>query len=154
MKQIKVVLLCCMLAGISFAAGMRWEKGIQKDLESQVIRASLKEKASDVWGEITILTDEQTNTFGTTNTVSGIAEIKPGQEIHPAHEHTEEEFLFIIEGSGTWNVKGNTSQANAGDLLYAKPWDLHGIKNTGSETMKFFFLKWNNKGVAKPIKLE
>src|SRR3546814_6282483 len=34
-----------------------------------------------------------------------------------------------------------------GDLMYSKPWDSHGVRNTGTETLRFFVVKWNSKGV-------
>ncbi|MGH7455310.1 MAG: cupin domain-containing protein [bacterium] len=76
--------------------------------------------------------------------------IKPGQEIHPPHQHAEEEFLMIIEGQGTWHLNGKTFAAHKGDVLYAAPWDMHGIKNTGKTSLSFVVWKWNNKGVAPP----
>ena len=39
-----------------------------------------------------------------------------------------------------------------GDILYTSPWDWHGIKNTGTETLSFVVFKWNYKGVPPPIK--
>jgi len=84
------------------------------------------------------------NTVGTKNVLSGTAEIKPGMEIHPPHAHEEEEYLMVIEGQGTWTINGKTMPAKAGDILYAKPWDSHGIKNTGNSTLKFVFWKWTS----------
>ena len=77
-------------------------------------------------------------------------ELLPGQSVHPPHRHTEEEFLYITHGSGFWTVDGIELKARSGDLLYASPWKWHGLQNTGMDTMTFFFLKWNNKGIAAP----
>ena len=79
----------------------------------------------------------------TSNALTGVAEIKPGQEIHPPHKHIEEEFLMILEGNGTWTIGDKDFPAKTGDILYAAPWDLHGIKNTGSTTLKFVVFKYN-----------
>lgn len=79
------------------------------------------------------------------DSLTGVAIIKAGQEIHPPHEHIEEEFLMVIEGNGTWTIGENDFPAKAGDILYAAPWDLHGIKNTGTEPLKFIVFKFNKK---------
>lgn len=84
------------------------------------------------------------STVGTKNVLSGTAEIKPGMEIHPPHTHEEEEYLMIMEGEGSWTINGETFPAKAGDILYAKPWDSHGIENTGDTTLKFVFWKWTS----------
>jgi gentisate 1,2-dioxygenase len=82
-------------------------------------------------------------------------ELLPGESVHPPHRHAEEEFLFIINGTGVWTVYGKEEfAAKSGDLLYASPWKWHGVQNTGTDTMTFFFLKWNNKGVAPPAEPE
>ncbi|RDV26606.1 cupin domain-containing protein [Alteromonas aestuariivivens] len=89
-------------------------------------------------------------TYGTEDTLVGVAVIEPGQEIHPPHQHAEEEFLMVIEGAGIWTLNDETFTAQAGDILYAAPWDLHGVLNSGDKPLKFVVFKWNNKGVAAP----
>jgi endoglucanase len=105
-----------------------------------------REQAS--WG--TLFKYFEGASWGTENVLSGVAEIKPGQEIHPPHAHAEEEYLMITEGSGTWTINGESFQAKAGDMLYAAPWDLHGVKNTGSTDLKFVFWKWTSAGLTPP----
>jgi mannose-6-phosphate isomerase-like protein (cupin superfamily) len=101
------------------------------------------------WG--TLYTYFEGETYGTTNVLSAVAIINPGMEIHPPHRHTEEEILMVTEGEGTWHLNGETSPAFAGDILYAAPWDVHGITNTGSETLRFVVWKWDNKGMSLPV---
>ncbi len=112
------------------------------------------QKASDVTGQ-----DEEWGTYyqyfegaswGTENALSGIAEIQPGKEIHPPHTHAEEEYLMVLEGAGTWSVNGETFPAGPGDMLYAAPWDEHGISNTGDTVLKFVFWKWTSSGLTPP----
>ena len=81
----------------------------------------------------------------TKNVLAGVAEIKPGEEIHPPHAHAEEEFLIVTQGSGEWTIGEEVFPANTGDMLYAKPWDLHGLKNTGETTLAFVVWKWQKK---------
>jgi len=86
-------------------------------------------------------------TIGTKDTIVGLAVIEPNNEIHPPHQHAEEEFLYIVEGSGTWTLNGVETPAKAGDVLYVSPWDMHGIFNTGDIPMKFFITRSSSKGV-------
>jgi mannose-6-phosphate isomerase-like protein (cupin superfamily) len=89
-------------------------------------------------------------TFGTAEALTGVAVIEPGQEIHPPHTHAGEEFLMVIEGEGVWSLNDKEAAAKAGDILYAAPWDSHGIRNTGKTLLKFVVMKWQSKGVAAP----
>ena len=91
-------------------------------------------------------------TFGTSQSLAGMAVIKPGVEIHPPHEHSDEEFLLVTQGSGEWSVEGEVFKANTGDMLYAAPWDEHGVKNTGDIDLVFVVFKWHSKGIAVPTK--
>lgn len=97
------------------------------------------------WG--TLITYYSGESRASQDTLSGIAIIKPGMEIHPPHVHAEEEYMLIMEGEGTWSILGEESPARAGDVMFAKPWDIHGITNTGSSSLTFYFIKWNPKPV-------
>ncbi|MCI2285269.1 cupin domain-containing protein [Colwellia sp. MSW7] len=88
------------------------------------------------------------DTTTTKDAIVGIAIIEPGHEIHPPHKHEDEEYLFIIEGSGVWTLNGVETPAKAGDVLYVSPWDMHGIFNTGNVTMKFFVARAKSKTVT------
>ncbi|WP_422356718.1 cupin domain-containing protein [Roseivirga pacifica] len=139
---------------MTLSAFVGW-KGHEKftDIESIIVSRAQANISHDNWGDIVIYTPEDgTNTFGTKNTLTAVAEIKPGEQIHPPHQHTAEEFMYILEGEGTWSLKGEESPAKAGDMMYAKPWDWHGLTNTGDKTLKFFVVKWDNKGVKAPKK--
>ena len=84
-------------------------------------------------------------TAATAEVLAGYLDLKPGQEPHPPHRHPDEEFLYLVEGSGNWFVNGKTLPAKAGDVLYTAPNDLHGIKNTGTTPLRFFVAKWRSK---------
>jgi len=34
--------------------------------------------------------------------------------------------------------------------MYIRPWDFHGLVNTGSDTLTFFVIRWKNKLLDKP----
>ncbi len=137
---------------ISFVSGMYIGAMKSNDIQSFILKEENAETDYAEWGHIVIYTSEtSTTTYGTENMLTAMAELKPGQEIHPPHQHTAEEFMYIMEGNGTWSLNGKESEANAGDLLYAQPWDMHGITNTGSIPLRFFVIKWDNKGLELPV---
>lgn len=136
-----------------FSTWLGWEgRELLSEVETSVITKNGSTEVIEDWGSIFIYTDEASaSTYGTKNTLTAVAEIKPGMEIHPPHQHTGEEFMYVIEGNGTWSINGVETKAKPGDVMYAKPWDMHGITNTGEETLKFFVLKWDNKGMETPV---
>jgi quercetin dioxygenase-like cupin family protein len=85
-------------------------------------------------------------TAATADVLSGYVDLKPGQEPHPPHTHVDEEFLYLVEGSGEWYLNGKTIPATKGDVLYTAPNDVHGIKNTSTDKpLRFFVAKWRTK---------
>jgi hypothetical protein len=76
--------------------------------------------------------------------------LKPGQEPHPPHRHAEEEFLILAEGTGTWHLDGKEIPARKGDVAYAAPGVMHGVKNTGDGPLTYYMVKWAGKGVKAP----
>lgn len=148
LNQIGLSLSLMLISGF---VGWKANSIYHKDIESTIIQRETAEHLAEEWGNLIVYTPEEvTTTFGTKNMLTAVAEIKPGEQIHPPHQHTGEEFLFIIEGKGTWSLKGEETEAKAGDLMYAQPWDWHGLTNTGSTTLKFFVMKWDSKGVKTP----
>ncbi len=102
------------------------------------------------WGEMDIYTKENTTTYGTERMFTALTDVLPGKSVHPSHRHGEEEFLLISRGEGIWVLEGDTIPAKSGDLLYADPWDFHGLVNTGADTLTFFVIKWKNKHIDMP----
>jgi quercetin dioxygenase-like cupin family protein len=72
---------------------------------------------------------------------SGLVTLEPGARPHPPHRHPEEEFMMVAAGTGKIEVDGVTTQVEAGDMMYAETNVLHGITNTGSTMMTFYFIK-------------
>ena len=137
-------LLCAFGAGVLVSAP-------RYDVQPSAIRAEAQAKREDFdWG--TLYTYYSGESYGTRDGLAAVAVIKPGREIHPPHEHAEEEYLMVLEGQGSWHLNGKEQPAHAGDMQYAAPWDLHGVKNTGDRPLKFVVWKWNNKGVELPVK--
>jgi quercetin dioxygenase-like cupin family protein len=91
-------------------------------------------------------------THGTKDLVVLAVTLKPGHEPHPPHRHAEEEFLILAAGTGTWQIDGKEFPAREGDVVYAAPWAVHGLKNTGPAPLTYYMVKWNTKGVDPPPK--
>lgn len=148
--KLKLRQLLYLIFALTFAvsAGIIFSRPFAEPTASAVVTAKGATAEPDAWG--TFYTYFQGETFGTKDNLAGVAEIKPGQEIHPPHQHADEEFLMVIEGEGAWHLNGEEFAAHPGDMLYAAPWDMHGIKNTGEKPLKFVLWKWNNKGIPSP----
>lgn len=73
---------------------------------------------------------------------AGSLRLKPGMSPHPPHQHPEEEFMVITEGSGEITVDGRKSDVSPGSMMYCAAGKLHGIVNTGTARLLFYFYKW------------
>ena len=73
--------------------------------------------------------------------------LKAGMEVHPPHQHSQEEFMTMVEGEGTWHLDGKEIPAKKGDVIYVAPWVWHGLKNTGDKDLIYFVAQWNPKAM-------
>jgi len=73
---------------------------------------------------------------------AGSLRLKPGMSPHPPHTHAEEEFMVITEGTGEITVEGKKSEVAPGSMMYCAAGKLHGIVNTGTSPLLFYFYKW------------
>jgi mannose-6-phosphate isomerase-like protein (cupin superfamily) len=152
MKSLFVILGLCIAGSLGFYLGMNAAKPDMNSIDTQVFttaKAAKAAKAVDTWGRMDVFTSDETTTFGTSLMFTAVIDVLPGQEVHPPHRHLEEELLFITRGSGVWSINGKEQVANAQDLLYAQPWDTHGLLNTGSDTLTFFVAKWKSKSTEE-----
>jgi quercetin dioxygenase-like cupin family protein len=78
---------------------------------------------------------------------TGLVTLEPGARPHPPHRHPEEEFMIIGAGTGEIVIDGVKTNVEPGDMMYAEANVLHGITNTGSTVMTFYFTKILAKGV-------
>jgi mannose-6-phosphate isomerase-like protein (cupin superfamily) len=74
--------------------------------------------------------------------VVGQARLDPGKEPHPVHTHPEEEVLIVTAGKGEIICDGKKTDISSGSVMYTSPNAPHGIKNTGSDPLTFYFVKW------------
>ncbi len=133
-------------AVISFAAGAAFEHNAQTTvLESRIIRQADAKGSTGAWGSIRIYTPDSTITQGASSMLTAQLEFLPGQRLQPPHRHPQEEFQYVISGHGTWHLNGRDLPLEPGDLMYAKPGDVHGIDNTGTEPLRFLVVKWMSR---------
>lgn len=79
---------------------------------------------------------------------SGVVTLEPGSRPHPPHRHPEEELMIVTAGTGEIMVNDVVTQVESGDMMYAEANVLHGIVNTGSTMMTFYFTKFLGKSAA------
>ena len=134
------IVAALVIAGAGYAAGRAQGSA---PLTSGVVQMSQTQVAdSGPWG--VFRRHFGGSTTATADVLSGVVELKPGQEPHPPHTHPDEEFLYVIEGSGTWFLNGKEIPAKTGDVLYTAPNDIHGIK-AGAAPLKFSVAKWRTR---------
>ena len=68
--------------------------------------------------------------------------LNPGEMAHPPHQHPEEEFMVVTEGTGEIVIDGKTTKVGPGSMMYSAAGKLHGIVNTGKTPLLFYFYKW------------
>ncbi|MFO0910223.1 MAG: cupin domain-containing protein [Isosphaeraceae bacterium] len=85
------------------------------------------------------------DTPGSTKFVTGRFVLDPGKSPHPPHVHDEEEVMVIESGTGEIFVDGKTTKVGPGSVMYTTPRSSHGIVNTGTEPIVFYFIKWIGK---------
>src|SRR5215831_14590974 len=83
-----------------------------------------------------------------TGMCTGMAVLDPGASPHPPHRHPEEEFLIVADGSGEIECDGKVTQVGPGAMMYCAGNTLHGITNTGTAPMTFYWSKWLAKGFS------
>lgn len=74
---------------------------------------------------------------------AGSLKLNAGATPHPPHQHPEEEFMVITEGTGELTVDGKMSKIGPGSMMYCAGNKLHGIVNTGKTPLLFYFYKWS-----------
>ena len=54
------------------------------------------------------------------------------------HNHVPEQIYYILEGSGLMTVGNETTRVKPGDCIFIPSLALHGLKNEGEITLKYF----------------
>jgi mannose-6-phosphate isomerase-like protein (cupin superfamily) len=122
----------------------------EKPMASALVRAADAVPTRGPWGEWRRYF--RGDTYGTKDMVILAVHLKSGEAPHPPHQHAEEEFMILADGVGTWTLGDKEFAAKKGDVVYASPWTMHGLKNTDQGTLTYYMVKWNNRGVPIPAK--
>ncbi|MFO0959652.1 MAG: cupin domain-containing protein [Isosphaeraceae bacterium] len=77
-----------------------------------------------------------------TQFVTGRFVLDAGQSPHAPHTHAEEEVMVIESGTGEIVCDGETTAVGPGSVMFTTPNVSHGIVNTGSTPLVFYFIKW------------
>ena len=67
--------------------------------------------------------------------------VRPHEATHPPHRHAEDEIFFVLEGKAEFFLNGKTRVAQPYTSFYCPPNSLHGIRNAGSDTLKYLVIK-------------
>jgi quercetin dioxygenase-like cupin family protein len=137
------------LAAVAFTAGALWAENRQRPvLESRIWSFADARASKGEWGEIHLYTEDAQPTAGTDSVLTASLTFLPGRQLQPPHQHADEEFQYVIEGEGTWSLNGKEQPLEAGDLMYSRPWDWHGIRNSGDKPLRFFVFKFRPRGAS------
>lgn len=79
---------------------------------------------------------------------AGMAVLDPGASPHPPHQHPEEELMIVANGMGVIEVDGKSTPVGPGAIMYCAANVLHGIVNTGTTPMTFYWSKWIAKNLG------
>ena len=115
------------------------------DLKSQVVRRG--DAKSRVTNSVETRQYFSGTTFATKDVFVATVVIQPGKSNHKSHRHAEEEYMVLIEGTGTWSLDGKDFPAQDGDMVYAEPWVYHGFTNTGDKPSVYAVVRYKGKGV-------
>ena len=127
------------MAGLSAAAALGMPAAEGK-LPNGTMSASQSKLDKQPFGDLRIYYDGPTDQVR--SMTAGSLLLKPGMSPHPPHEHPEEEFMVITEGTGEITVEGKATQVGPGSMMYCAAGHLHGIVNTGQKPLLFYFYKW------------
>jgi mannose-6-phosphate isomerase-like protein (cupin superfamily) len=92
------------------------------------------------FGDLTVYYDGPTDQLKAMT--AGSLLLKPGMSPHPPHEHPEEEIMVITQGTGEINVGGKITRVGPGAMMYCAGNKSHGIVNTGTTPLLFYYYKW------------
>lgn len=83
------------------------------------------------------------------NTVN-LSVVRPGLRTHQPHRHAEEEFIFVLEGTGEFALDDDRRVVGPMTSLHCAPWHLHGISNCGDKLLKYLVLRKESPLPANP----
>lgn len=67
--------------------------------------------------------------------------VAPGKGTHAPHEHAEDEFFFVLEGTAEFHLNGETAVRGPMTSFYCPTGSKHGIRNVGDTELKYLVIK-------------
>lgn len=113
---------------------------LQAKLNNETLGASGAKLTKEAFGDLRVYFDGPTDQLKWMT--AGSLKLNPGMSPHPPHQHPEEEFMVITEGSGEITVDGKSSKVGPGSMMFCSGGKLHGIRNTGTTPLLFYYYKW------------
>lgn len=120
------------VAMMAAAAGAKLPDAVMTEGNSKLVK--------EPFGDLRIYFDGPTDQLKAMT--AGSLRLKAGMSPHPPHQHPEEEFMVLTEGSGEISIEGRITKVAAGGMMYCAGGKLHGIVNTGKTPLMFYFYKW------------
>ena len=68
------------------------------------------------------------------------SEVPPGEAPHPPHQHVHEELMLVREGTMDVTIAGATTRLGPGSCAYVASNQMHGWRNVGTGTARYFVL--------------
>jgi mannose-6-phosphate isomerase-like protein (cupin superfamily) len=127
------------LAGLNTLAALAAGASVDR-LPNSTLDANRAKLTREEFGDLRIYFDGPTDQLKAIT--AGSLRLKPGMTPHPPHQHPEEEFMVITEGTGEITVEGKITKVAPGTMMYCAAGRLHGIVNTGKTPLLFYFYKW------------
>jgi mannose-6-phosphate isomerase-like protein (cupin superfamily) len=116
-------------------------EGAESRLPDRLFTLAEGKTATESFGTVTIYAQAPTEQLS--SLVTGSCMLHPGQQPHPPHQHPEEEIMLITEGTGQIRTGGEWAAVSPGSLMFCEGNHEHGIRNTGTVPMRFFYAKWS-----------
>lgn len=69
-----------------------------------------------------------------------LAELKPGEEVGFHIHNNESEMYYILSGEGIYDDNGTEYEVHPGMVTHTPSGDGHGIRNTGTDMLRFIAL--------------
>jgi len=67
--------------------------------------------------------------------------VKPHSATHDPHEHEEDEFFFVLDGTAEFYLDGETATGGPMTSFYCPSGVSHGIRNVGDTELKYLVIK-------------
>ncbi|PMG45345.1 dimethylsulfonioproprionate lyase family protein [Shewanella sp. 10N.286.52.B9] len=81
----------------------------------------------------------------------GTVKMLPGKT-YPAHHHPAPETYYVISGEAEWFVNGVKQKVGPGDLMFHKPYDVHGWVNlSNTEELHLMYIWWKEPGAPDDL---